>query len=230
MTLSVRPRARRGFLVNLIWPLLFPLLLGASETRTDENWLEDDSDWNASQVNEGRLQFIAPMPGQSVLSSDTQLWLTENSLRNGWVDMQQCYRNLDAVSRTEVVYAYRDMKNLQVTRVDKVARSRVTARGVELQDVEKGARVCVRAEVKVLRRLTERTFAMQHGPYHRRFLDGYYPYHLSLTVHYPNREMRLERVEPEAQTGFELIENDDSLIIESWFEGELTIVLEFSKN
>ena len=230
MTVSARTRASRGFLVKLIWPLLFPLLLGASETGIDENWLEDDDDWNTSQVNEGQLRFIAPMPGQSVLSSDTQLWLTDNSLRNGWVDMQQCYRNLDAVSKTEVVYAYREMKNLQVTRIDKVARSRVTTRGVELEDVEKGALVCVRAEVRVLRRQTERNFAMQHGPYHRRFLDGYYPYHLSLTVHYPNPEMRLQRVEPEAQPGFELTENEDNLIIESWFEGELSIVLEFLQN
>ena len=230
MSMAGRTRTRRGLLVHLIWPLLLPALLGAAEMRVDENWLEDDSDWNASRVNEGQLRFLAPMPGQSVLSSDTQLWLTDNSLRTGWVDMQQCYRNLDAVSRTEVVYAYREMKNLRVTRIDKIARSLVTTGGVELQDVEKGASICVRAEVKVLRRVTERIFAMQHGPYHRRFLDGYYPYHLSLMVHYPNREMRLERVEPEAQTGFELTENEDGLIIESWFEGELTIVLEFSQN
>ena len=66
-------------------------------------------------------------------------------------------------------------------------------------------------------------------PYHRRFLDGYYPYHLKLKLSYPGRKLRLDRLQPSAQAGFEVTSTSGSLGIESWFEGELTISLEFSR-
>jgi hypothetical protein len=141
--------------------------------------------------------------------------------------MQQCYRHLDAVSRTDVVYAYRDMKNLRVTRAEKIARIRVGQQGVELEDVGKGAVLCVQADVRVLQRLSDNTYVIQNGPYHRKFLDGYYPYHVSLRVHYSRNEIQLSRVMPEEQDGFEVKELRDGLSIDSWFEGVLRIRLEF---
>jgi len=209
--------------------LLFPVMLTAAEPPDDESWLDDDSEWRAQQVNEGQLEFIAPIHNQLILHSDTHLWLTNESLQTGWVKMQQCYRHLDAVDRTDVVYGYRKMKNLQLTRVEQIAQIRIGQHGVELEDVEKGAVFCVQADVKVLQHLSDKTYAMQHGPYHRKFLDGYYPYHVSLTVHYSNNEMQIEHVEPEAQDGFYITEKTGILSIDSWFEGELRIRFEFSK-
>jgi hypothetical protein len=215
--------------IKAICVLLFPVILAAAETPVDESWLDDDSQWRAQQVNEGPLKFIDPIHEQSILHSDTHLWITNESRQTGWVRMQQCYRHLDAVGRTDVVYAYRKMKNLQVTRAEQIAQIRVGQHGVELVDVEKGATLCVLADVKVLQRLSDKTYVMQNGPYHRRFLDGYYPYHVSLTVHFPDTEMQIKRVEPEAQDGFYVTEKPGTLSIDSWFEGELRVGFEFSK-
>ena len=92
--------------------LLFPVLLNAAATSIDENWADEDAEQRALQVNEGQLEFIAPIHDRSVLHSDSELWITRESMQTGWVKMQQCYRHLDAVGRTDVVYAYREMKNL----------------------------------------------------------------------------------------------------------------------
>ena len=209
--------------------LLLPVMLVAAETPLDESWLEDDSESRALQLNEGQLNFIASIHDPSILHSDTHLWITAESMQTGWVKMQQCYRHLDVVGRTDVMYAYREMKNLEVTRAEQIAQIRVKPHWVELEDVEKGAELCVQAEVRILQRLSDKTYGMQNGPYHRKFLDGYYPYHVSLTVHYPNAEMQLKRVEPKAQDGFYVTEKSGILYIDSWFEGELRIRIEFSE-
>ena len=90
--------------------------------------------------------------------------------------------------------------------------------------------LCVQADVQVLQRLADNTYVIQNGPYHRRFLDGYYPYHVSLTVHYSKNEIRLSRVVPHEQDGFRIKENEESLSIDSWFKGNLRISLEFREN
>jgi len=212
--------------IKTIMVLLFPVMLTAAETLDDESWLDDDSAWRALQVNEGRLKFIAPIHDQSILHSDTHLWITSESMQTGWVKLQQCYRHLDAVGRTDVVYAYREMKNLQVTRVEQIAQIRVKQNGVELEQVQKGAVLCVQADVKILHHLADKIYGMQNGPYHRKFLDGYYPYHVSLMVHYSNNEIQLKRVMPQAQYGFNVTEKSGGLSIDSWFEGELRIGIE----
>jgi translation elongation factor EF-Tu-like GTPase len=122
------------------------------------------------------------------------------------------------------------MNNLQVTRGDKIAQIRVRQHGVELEDVEKGAVLCVRADVKVLQRLSDKTYVIQNGPYHRKFLDGYYPYHVSLTVHYSKNEIQFRQVLPQEQDGFDVTESKDGLSIDSWFKGVLRIRLEFLEN
>ena len=214
-------------LIKSICILLFPAMLAAAETPADESWLDDDSESRALQVNEGQLEFIAPVHDESILHSDTHLWITAESMQTGWVRMQQCYRHLDAVGRTDVVYAYREMKDLQLIRAEQITQIHVKQNVVELGRVEKGAVLCVQADVKILQHLSDKTYGLQIGPYHRKFLDGYYPYHVSLTVHYSNNEFQLKQVKPEAQEGFYVTEAPDGLSIDSWFEGELRIRLQF---
>jgi hypothetical protein len=119
------------------------------------------------------------------------------------------------------------MKDLQVTRVEQIAQISIKRNGGELGRVEKGAVLCVQADVKILQHLSDKTYGLQNGPYHRKFLDGYYPYHVSLMVHYSNNEIQLKQVVPKAQDGFNVTEKRDGLSIDSWFEGELRIELEF---
>lgn len=225
----MKPITHYFIIVGTICGLLIPVMLAAAEPPLDESWLDDESESQALQVNEGQLNFIAPIHDQSILYSDTHLWITSESMQTGWVKMQQCYRHLDMVGRTDVVYAYREMDNLQVTRAEQIAQIRVKPHWVELEDVGKGAELCVQAKVRILQRLSDKTYGMHNGPYHRKFFDGYYPYHVSLTVHYSSNEMQLKRVQPEPQDGFYVTEKTGVLNIDSWFEGELRIGLEFSE-
>ena len=226
---SMKPITHYLIVAGTICGLLIPVMLAAAEPTLDESWLNDDSESKALQVNEGQLNFIDPIHDQSILYSDTHLWITPDSVQTGWVKMQQCYRHLDRVGRTDVVYAYREMNDLQVTRSEQIAQVRVKPHRVELEDVGKGAELCVQARVRILQRLSDNTYSMQNGPYHRKFFDGYYPYHVSLTVHYPGNELLLKRVEPEPQDGFHVTQKTGVLSIDSWFEGELRIDLEFAE-
>lgn len=225
----MKPVTRFLIIAGTICGLLIPEMLAATEPPLDESWPDDESESQALRVNEGQLNFIAPIHDQSILYSDTHLWITSESMQTGWVKMQQCYRHLDRVGRTDVVYAYREMNNLQVTRAEQIAQVRVKPHWVELEDVAKGAELCVQAKVRILQRLSDKTYSMQNGPYHRKFFDGYYPYHVSLTVHYPGNEMQLKQVEPKPQDGFYVTAKTGVLSIDSWFEGELRIGLEFSE-
>lgn len=213
------------FLLNLLVAFLLPVSLSANNA--DDAWLEDDSEWRALQVNEGQLTFIDELPDASVLHSDTHLWITEDSLSSGWVKMQQCYRQLDAVGRTDVVYAYAEMRKLEITHTEKIAQTRVKQNRIELEDVEKAAELCVTSEVRILRCSSNKICSIDNGPYHRKFLDGYYPYHVSLSVHYPVSYLALESIEPGQQKGVAVKKTTGKVNIDCWFEGELMISLRF---
>lgn len=230
MTARAASGSRRQIPALVVFCLLVAGLPAAAQTPDDESWPDDEKILDVSRVNEGQLTFIAPLDDQPVLHSDTRLWLTAASLQSGWVEMQQCYRNFDAVDKTEIVYSYREMQDLQVMQAHNINRYRVRPRAIVLEGVGQDALLCLQARVRVLRRLADDILGMRHGPYHRRFLDGYYPYHLNLTVFFPEQNVRLRRVEPGAQDGFDVSEKPTSLEIESWFEGELIIELEFAEN
>lgn len=209
---------------------VLPLSAGllAAAMAAGEDRLEDWHEADATQVSEGELRFIEPRPDSPVLHADTRLRLTPASLQSGWVELRQCYRHLDAVDKTEIVYAYREMEDLEVTRAQNIERHRVEPRAIRIEGVGQGAQLCLQARVRILRRLSATAFGLRQGPYHRRFLDGYYPYHLSLAVSYPRDAIRLARIEPAPQPGFELVETADGIAIESWFEGEMRVDMEFA--
>lgn len=225
----MKPITHYLIMAGAICGLLIPVILAAADPPLDESWLDEDGESQALRVNEGQLNFIDPIHDQSILYSDTHLWITSESMQTGWVKMRQCYRHLDRVARTDIVYAYREMNNLQVTRSKQIAQVRVKPHAVELEDVGKGAELCVQAKVRILQRLSDKTYSMQNGPYHRKFFDGYYPYHVGLTVHYSSNKLQLKRVEPRPQDGFYVTEKTGILSIDSWFEGELRIGLEFTE-
>lgn len=228
----MKPPAAAASKLRVLPRAVLALLLAAGlhppAMAAEDDWTEAWGEADVSQVSEGELRFIAPRPGAAILHADTRLRLGPESLQTGWVGMRQCYRHLDAIDRTEIVYAYREMADLEVTLAQDIERFRVEPRAVRIEGVGQGAQLCLKARVRILRRLSATAFGLRQGPYHRRFLDGYYPYHLSLAVSYPRNIMRLARIEPRPRPGFDLVETADGLAIESWFEGELRIELEFA--
>ncbi len=213
----------KAVIISLLVFFIGALMKVYADEKIDESWLDDDSEWRALQVNEGQLTFIEPVGDKLVLHSDTHFWITEESLQTGWLRMQQCYKHLDAVGRTDVVYQYKEMQQLRIERTEKIAHSRVVDKRIEIEDVLSGAQLCASARVKILNKNGLGEYVLEVGPYHRKFLDGYYPYHVTMTVYYPSQMLKLVSISPGEQNGFRINRGSDSLSIDAWFEGRLNI-------
>ena len=203
--------------------------LSAAASDDLEAWLESDDDVRAQSVNEGELTFLTDAQEHRVLQTSNWLTVTHNSLQTGWVELQQCQANLDPVPAVEVVYRYHGLRELQLVSSQNVARAWVAGNSVQLEDVTEGGEVCIRAAVQVLRSNGKGGYSLQSGPFHRRFLDGYYPVQLDYRVRWPTDRLRLASVQPRAQTGFGVRKQRGELAIDTLFEGKLMIEVGFSK-
>ena len=193
-----------------------------------EDWFNDDSEPSIDDVNEGQLTFISPLADKNILSSDAVMTITDFSLKTGMVSLQQCYRNLDPVAEMEVVYSYKNMKQLRIVSVGNIADARVVGSSIQLRDVTASAFVCVAAEVQLLESTAEDSYVLTYGPYYRRFLDGYYPYHVTVIIEFPVRQLRYADVSPSPRPLFELVKQPGKLIMDTWFEGVLLVNITFS--
>ena len=199
-----------------------------AEQTPGEDWFNDDSDLDIEDVNEGELTFIAPITDKSILHSGSVLSITERSLETGWVGLQQCYRNLDPVGKTDIVHRYKNLKQLKITSSGNIGEARVDGQTIQLEDVSSSAHICVQAEVQILEKTSQDTFVLSNGPYYRRFLDGFYPYHVTVSISYPADKLKYNGISPVPQPLFEVIQQPGKLLVDTWFEGILQIDIKFS--
>lgn len=200
-------------------------VIAADSLDDPDDWLESDADRQSLAVNEGELEFLSEQPERRVLYTSNWLTISAASLQSGWVELRQCQGHLDPVDRVEIVYGYRAMRNLRVLSSRGVGSARVVDGAVQMTQVGADAEVCVAAEVQVVRPSGEGRYVLQSGPFHRRFLDGYYPVHLDYRVIFPAGLLVLESVRPPDQPGFDVAMDKDEVRIETLFEGRLTIRL-----
>jgi hypothetical protein len=226
-------RAMKAVL-TLCW-LLLPSLLTANGAMTPEQlqqWFEDDSEQRALDVSEGELAFLPSRPtradGRPLPHSFNRLTIAADSLDSGWVWLQQCHRGLDAVAEAQVVYRYKQMRGLRVASHSNIGRAWVEGASVQLQDVGREAKLCIEAEVRVFYRNPDGSFSLVNGPYHRKFLDGYYPYHVTLEVHYPADRLAFRTTRPSAQPGLVVMAAPGTLTLDAWFEGKLNTEIHFA--
>lgn len=199
-----------------------------SVASAEDDWdLEDAASTEA--VNDGDLRFLPGPVDDGALNVHTRIRVTSESLETGWVQLMQCYRNLDAIPRVELVYRYREMRNLAVIGKRRIGKAEVQGQSVQLEDVARQASICVEAETRNFYREGNAGYLLKNGPYMRRFLDGYYPFHVSLRVDYPGNLIKIAAVTPEAQTGFTREQGDGHIQLEAWFEGELTTAIRFQQ-
>jgi len=190
-------------------------------------WLPADDTEAVPQVGAGELLFLAAPPDSRTPLSDSRITVTETSLSDGWVHLEQCYSGLDAVPEAEVVYRYRDMRELRIVTTHNIGQATATQHSVQLKDVSNDAHLCIRALVRILYPLPDGRQVLRNGPFHRRFLDGYFPLHVRLQVEYPARALRYLGISPQAQPGFAVTTGDGLLTLDSWFAGELNIEISF---
>jgi len=193
-----------------------------------EAWFNDDSEERALAVNEGKLEFLPQIPDKPAHHSHNTFILDNNSLVSGWVKLIQCHSQLDAVPEAQIVYRYRRIKNLRVESHSDIKRTWVDGNSVQLEDVQPGAKLCIRAEVGILYSLPDGTFVLKNGPFHRKFLDGYYPMQVTLTIQFPDESIRFKSVTPQIQPGLTVRQEKGKLDLNAWFEGELRTEVRFT--
>lgn len=220
------------FLFILLIPAYYDIRVLAADPDpefNDEAWLEDDSEFRSLQVNEGKLTFIRPVKDKTTLHSDKVLTITESSLDTGWVFMKQCYFNISPVAATDIVYRYKQLRNFKITATQNIGKADAEGQLVHLYDISADASLCITAEVNVLDKQRSGNFVITSGPYYQQFLDGYYPYHVSLSVNYPENLVRISHTSPSSQPLFKVHTVNGLLYVDTWFEGILNIRIEFQR-
>lgn len=206
------------------------LLLASSQLQADEQealfeaWLDKDID----EVNEGALEFIPAVTDRRVLTTEVWLTISEQDMHTGMVDMQQCYSQLDPAAELDIVYSFSDIEALRVTETSNIGSVTISGQTLQLQDIESDARLCASARVKVLEKTSQQTYRLRYGPWFRRFLDGYYPYHVMLQVSYPVQRLAVTGTSPPPQQDLVIDRTPGRIAFDAWFEGILDIEIVFS--
>jgi len=119
------------------------------------------------------------------------------------------------------------MRDLRVTSKRNIETVLVKGQSVQLTNITSKAELCVKAQVRIFYKNPNGTFSLVNGPFHRKFLDGYYPFHVTLKINYPSSLLKPVQTKPEAQAGFKLKKSDNAIFIDSFFEGMLNTEIIF---
>lgn len=205
--------------------LLFVLSLqtGLSQAASDEELFFK----SVADVNDGELRFLAQAPDKPVHHHQNHITIDDTSLETGWIHLHQCHANLDAVPSSQVVYREGYIRDLRVLRVENIGRTWVEGPTVQLENVSHNALLCIQAETRALSSLEGNSYFLRNGPYIRRFLDGFYPMRVSLSVHIATPKIKFMRITPPPQPGLQVNASAQDVSIEALFEGRLRTEMQF---
>ncbi len=215
---AVSQALRRG----LCLLLAFPPLIGRAAPSEEELFFK-----NISEVNDGELRFLAKAPDRQVHHHQNHITLTPDSLVSGWVKLEQCHQHLDPVPSTQIVYHQERIRALRITRVENIERAWVEDNSVQMENIKHDALLCIEAESRALLDDGPDAHVLLNGPYMRRFLDGYYPMRVTMTVSLGGSGLRFDSLTPAAQPGFTVHISQDEAGYDTWFEGRLVTRIRF---
>ena len=224
---------RYSFFFNLIFLVGTPIYAGDQPSpEALEKWFasDDPAPPEIQDVNEGELHFFTTPPDKRVPAMLNEITISPASMETGWVNIKQCHQNLDPINAVEVVYRYHQMRELQIISSERINKAWVEGQSVQLEDVQHGGSLCVSLQARILYPDGESRFALRNGPFERKFLDGYFPLHVMLTVHYPAQQIQFVTCKPKPTAGFELIHSIGQVHIDTWFEGKLLTELTFERH
>ena len=220
----MKNRKRYALLITLL--LSHSLLLadqaGPSQAEM-EAWFNDDAEMRIDEVNEGALQFL---PGMALKQShksqaENKIRILPTSLQDGWVEMSQCHRHLDAMPLVQLVFPEYTLRQLRITHQQGIGEAVVEDRSIQMADVSHDASLCVSMQIKALKKNASGQYVLSNGPYQRRFLDGYYPVRLALDIEYSQSGLTMVAISPEQQPGFVLHQDKQHIRLDAYFEGVL---------
>ncbi len=207
-------------------------LNGFCKDMTDKEktkWFEsEESVKPKKKINLGDLTLLDAKKYPKVMHSENKIKISADSLKTGWVLLNQCYFHLNAFPKVEVVYKYRKLKNLKIISSSKIAKTRVAGQAIELIDVKKGASLCVKASVLSLVKTTK-GFKLENGPFRRKYLDGYFPMRVSLEITYPSKLINVNNILPKMLISSKVKKSQGKINVDATFEGVLNTKVVFEK-
>jgi hypothetical protein len=208
---------------------VFYITIMLVENQNDSDWFFDDFEEKIERVSEGELEFLPEPPEEKVHFHSNQLVIGADSLKTGWARLSQCHENMDALDIVQITFNRDTTRKLEVLSYSKITRAWVDQTNVELEGVQKGAKLCLQLESRVLHFGEGKHMSVRNGPYMRKFLDGYYPMHVYLEVSYPCQLMRFIKTGKQPQPGFNVSTKACAVMIDAWFAGELYTDLLFER-
>lgn len=176
---------------------------------------------------DAELQFLVKPPKRPPHKHTAHITITNDSLKTGWVLNKQCHYNLARVPALEVVFRKGGVRNLRISRADNIKKAWVEESSVQLTDIGKNAVLCIYSETRTFKfDSLSGTYAWHGGPYMKRFLDGYFPMHLSLAVDYPHSKLKLLSMDPTALKS-RSVNFDGHIRLNTMFVGRLDVHLKF---
>lgn len=221
----MKPRGRT--LCIIMFSAMIPV--ASADYQSDlEDWFNSDDDKEFEpilNINEGQLNFLSKPPDQPVHHHQNKLVITRASLHDGWVNLKQCHYNMDNFPRVEVIYSPERIRKLKIVSSKNIELAWVENSSVQLVNVDKGATLCIQAESRALSQNTDGSYTLKNGPFMRKFLDGYFPMHVSIDIRLPE-QLEFESISPAQQNGFVVSKNTNAIYLDAWFEGRLKTVLQ----
>ena len=197
-----------------------------------ERWFNSDSfeppRYTHKESNNGQLIFLKDVPEKAVHHHQNFLEIHPQSLKDGWVKMNQCHDNMDVIGSAQVVFKKDRVRELQVVSKKNIEKAWVEGNTVQMENLSKGARLCLRAWTRALSINDDGSFTLHNGPFMRRFLDGYFPIHVSSEIRFTGTGLKPVSVSPSEQAGFSVKKSGETLSYEAWFEGMLRTQVHFS--
>lgn len=192
-----------------------------------DDWFNAPPEPSAADVNEGELVFLTRPPAKLVHHHHNVLTLSDQTVLDGWGELRQCHENLDRVPATQIVFREDRVRKLRIVSTHGIASAWVEGATVQLKQVGPNAKICVALESKVLYPQPDGTYHISNGPFMRKFLDGYYPMHVSMEVIVKSKKLRFYDITPAKQEGFRVSIRPRLVKFDAWFEGRLNTLLRF---
>jgi hypothetical protein len=184
---------------------------------------------NPKNINEGTLTFLHTKPKIDPHQARHTVHVNKNSLKDGWVSLEQCYSGLEVLPAAQILYTKRPIRNLKITKHENIDHVWIEGRSVQMTNLRPNARICTSISIQALKTLGKGRFELRTGPYRRKFLDGYFPIHLVLKIKHDPSLTILSYSPCDNKACNQLSLKGNTATYEALFEGKLTFRLVFQQ-
>jgi hypothetical protein len=189
---------------------------------------DDDLERLSDIADEDFLPIDRPLDRAPFYHAKT-LTVTKDALVNGWVRNHQCHRHFSVTPSLEIVFPSDKIRHIEITDSSNIGDVQVRDHTIQLKDVNEQSALCFTSENHLLQRESDGSYRITAGPFYYRFLDGYFPIEVDLTVRYPPLLLDVLRLVPRDRPGVEVSLNDGEVRLWSRFEGALWVHVLFER-